>query len=213
MAHNAPTPRMALSCWEVAPSLSDPPFWKVVLSPSQDTTQQTSSTPKYSIDSIWKHHHAGALLSLGKGMTLNCNIFYASENTSQNKHKGNRRWIGLCHFLNNNKVPWIFLSFFFYLMNIFFTYFTYKPLFPLPSLLPFSPSYSHIPPSPSLLLPSPSPFKMDHASHGLEQSMEHQVEVELSLPHPCIKVGRGNPTWGTVYPNQLSARARFWSHC
>lgn len=201
MAHSAPTPRMALSCWEVAPSLSDPPFWKVVLSSSQDTTQQTSSTPKYSIDSIWKHDHVGASLSLGKGMTLNCNILYASENTSQNKRKGNRRWIGLCHFLNNNKVPWIFLSFFFFFLlnEHFFHLFYIQTCFP-PPLLPFSPSYSHIPPSPSLFLFSPSPFKMDHASHGLVQSMEHQVEVELSLPHPCIEVERGNPTWGTGSP-------------
>lgn len=181
MAHNAPTPRMALSCWEVAPSLSDPPFWKVVLSPSQDTTQQTSSTPKYSIDSIWKHHHAGALLSLGKGMTLNCNIFYASENTSQNKHKGNRRWIGLCHFLNNNKVPWIFLSFFFYLMNIFFHLFYIQTS--------VSPPFS--PPLLSLLLPyttlpiTPPPFS---------------ISIQDGSCFPWAWTKHGTSSWGRTEP-------------
>ena len=81
------------------------------------------------------------------------------------------------------------LSFFlflkFYLINIFsfilHTNHSFLPLLSCPGL-------------PSTSFPS-TPFRKGQVSHGLEQSMAHQVEA-ASGTSPIIKVREGNPVWG-----------------
>lgn len=88
----------------------------------------------------------------------------------------------------------IYGNFFLFSLKHCLIYFTYQPHFP--SLLS-----SHLPP-PRLpsnsfpFTPSLSPFRKGQGSHGFEHSRVYQVEAGLSSS-PCIKVGQGNPAWGT----------------
>lgn len=59
--------------------------------------------------------------------------------------------------------------------------------------------------------PSPSPFRKGQGSDGFAHSMAHQVEAGLSSS-PCIKVGQGNPAWGTSSqkPAKCQGQVLIW---
>lgn len=88
-----------------------------------------------------------------------------------------------------------FVSFCFYLNNIFFIYFTYQP-----ALSPSSPPIPFLFPN-HLLSPStapPSPSEMGRLAHGPAQNIADQVEAGPSSSL-YVEAGPSNPAFGTDY--------------